>query len=321
MFWRRSRTRTGDDLLRVKPWEKWRAVPREVLKPKGMIGPEERRCYYWLAKHWLSGQGVIVDAGAFVGASTFCFAAGAAAANRRAFDGHPIVHAYDYFRVVDDDYVREAISRDFRPINDGESYLDVFADQTRAHAGLIRTYTGDFLQRQWSGLPIEILFIDIAKSSALGAHAVAQFFPSLIPGRSIVVHQDYYHCWHPNIQVGMEYLAAEFELLDERVQYQSRVWRLAKPIPAEKVARLGADDLSRDERMALLDRLIARSSPRSRPMNELVRVWQIFIDGDPARARAEIRRVIQSYRSVDPGDFWAPQAALMEREIDRHLAL
>jgi hypothetical protein len=319
MLFRRPKG-TDSERLKAKPWQRWRAAPAEVLVPKGMIGPEERRCYYWLARHWLSGQGVIVDAGAYVGASTFCFAAGAAAANRLAFDGQPIIHAYDYFRVVED-YVRDAITRDFRPINDGDSYLDVFVDQTQAHAALIRTYEGDFLQRQWSGLPIEILFIDIAKSAALGAHAVAQFFPSLIPGRSIVVHQDYYHCWHPHIQVGMEYLDAEFELLDERVHYQSRVWRLAKPIPAEKVARLGADDLSRDERLALLDRLIARSSPRSRPMNELVRVWQIFLDGDPQRARTEIRRVMQLYRSFDPRDFWAPQASLMEREIDRHLAL
>src|SRR5262245_52061951 len=101
-----------------------------------MIGPEERRCYYWLGQHWLSGRGCIVDAGAFLGAWTRCFAAGAAAGGLRSFGDDQLVHAYDYFMVVDD-YVGAAIARDFRPIKRGESYLDIFAAQTGAYADMI----------------------------------------------------------------------------------------------------------------------------------------------------------------------------------------
>src|SRR5689334_15827426 len=123
-------------LLKSKPWTEDDTMPDDVDKPVGMIGPEERRCYYWLGKNWLSGQGCIVDAGAFLGASTFCFAAGAAAGGRRDFHGNALVHAYDYFKVVDN-YVGEAISRDFRRVDMGDSYLDIFATQTGAYIDAI----------------------------------------------------------------------------------------------------------------------------------------------------------------------------------------
>src|SRR6202012_5380603 len=117
---------------------------------------------------------------------------------------------------------------------------------------MIASHAGNFLDQKWSGDPIEILFIDVAKTAALNAHAIGEFFPNLVPETSIVVHQDYFHCWHPHIHVSMEFLSDEFELLDEHVEFQSRVWRLVKPIPPEKIARLKADDLNLDERLALL---------------------------------------------------------------------
>jgi len=300
--------------LKSKPWEAGDAAPKEIYSPKGMVGPEERRCYYWLAKHWLSGQGCIVDAGAFVGASTLCFAAGAASGGRRDFNGEPLVHAYDYFEVVDE-YVGETISRDFRPIKPGESYLDIFAAQVGFYIDMIRAYPGDFLSHRWRGAPIEILFIDIAKTSELCAHAAGQFFPSLIPGRSMVVQQDYFHCWHPYIHIGMEFLDEEFDLVDEHVAHQSRVWRLARPIPPEKIARLAAYDLGREERMALLDRLIEKSSPFSRPMNEVVRLWQMCLDGDQDKAEAEFARMNEAYRFEGRCELWAQQALQVKAAI------
>ncbi len=303
--------------LKAKPWLEAAAdAPSEIHAPKGMIGPEERRCYYWLGKSWLSGRGCIVDAGAFLGASTLCFAAGAAAGGRRDFNGDPLVHAYDYFKVVDK-YVGEAISREFRPIAPGESYLDIFATQTGSYADMIRAYPGDFLERRWSGAPIEILFIDIAKTSELCAHAVAEFFPCLIPGRSVLVHQDYFHCWHPYIHVGMEFLDEEFELIDEHVPHQSRVWRLARPIPAEKVARLATYDLSKQERIALLDRLVEKSSDLSKPMNEVVRLWQRCLDHDFDAARADLSRLREEYGIDSRSDLWAKQALEVEAAMGR----
>ena len=115
--------------IRTKPWlAPGAGIPAVVDEPKGMIGPEERRAYYWLGRNRLSGAGCIVDAGAFVGASTFCFAAGAADGGRRDFRGGPLVHAYDYFKVVDE-YVGNAIARDFRPIAAGEEITFDYGDE------------------------------------------------------------------------------------------------------------------------------------------------------------------------------------------------
>lgn len=295
-------------VLKSKPWDEGvGAAPADIFEAKGMIGPEERRCYYWLARHWATGRGCIVDAGAFVGASTYCFAAGAAAAGRREFEDRPIVHAYDYFKVIDQ-YVGDAITQHFGAIGQGESYLQHFEKQTAPFSDMIRAYPGDFLSHQWNGLPIEILFVDIAKTAALNSHVIAEFFPSLIPGKSIIIHQDYYHCWHPYIHISMEYFDEEFELVDELVRYGSRVWRLAKPIPPEKIARMNAYDLTSAEKIELLDRVIAKSSEVMLPMMEVVRIWQFYDNKDLTAVWAGLDRMQADYGLEGRNEVWAQQA-------------
>lgn len=305
------------EVLLTRPWTETK-TPASLDIPKGMVGPRERACYYWLGKNWLSGQGTLIDAGAFLGASTLCFATGAADAGHKDFKGRPLIHAYDYFKVVDQ-YVGEAISRDFRPIKNGESYLDIFQAQTAAHANLIEPHPGNFLSHKWHGDPVEVLFIDIAKTADLNSHAIAEFFPHLIPGRSVLVHQDYFHCWHPYIHISMEFLADEFEMVDEHVPHQSRVWRLAKPIPAEKIARMAAYDLSREERLALLDRQIAKSSDFYRPMIEVVKLWQHCIDHDWDTAHKAMAAFRKNHDLENTQILWATQARDVENAIARKM--
>ncbi len=95
-----------------------------------------------------------------------------------------------------------------------------------------------------------------------------------------------------------------FELVDELVLFQSRVWRLVEPLPAEKIARLRDDDFSSEERIALLERLAARSSEKSRPMMEVVKVWQRCLDEDYAAARADIARLRRDYGVEGRHDLW-----------------
>ena len=38
----------NSDILKNKPWNsEVDNIPNRIYEPKGMIGPEERRCYYW----------------------------------------------------------------------------------------------------------------------------------------------------------------------------------------------------------------------------------------------------------------------------------
>ena len=110
----------------------------------------------------------------------------------------------------------------------------------------------------------------------------------------------------------MEFFDEEFELLDEHVKHQSCVWRLTKPLPAEKIARMRAYDLSKEERMALLDRLVAKSSDSFRPMVEVVRLWQRHIDRDLDEARMDLDRIRRTYDIDHRSELWARQA----REIE-----
>jgi hypothetical protein len=168
--------------------------------------------------------------------------------------------------------------------------------------------------------PIDLLCADIASSESLSAHAVSTFFPHLVPGRSVVLQKEFNHCWHPEIHVSMEYLADEFELVDELVEHQSRVWFLARPIPAEKLRRLAERDLGADERIGLLDRLVERSSPRCRPMMELVRVWQRVLDGDLDRAAGDLRSLHARFDQSRVPGLWVSQAAEVESRIARRRA-
>jgi hypothetical protein len=303
-----------------KPWNvRAEEVPSEIFTPYGMIGAEERRCYYWLARHGLSGAGCVVDAGCFLGASTFCFAAGATAGGHKSFRGGPIIHAFDHFKAYDD-YVAAAIRSHIRPIEKGEPYLDIFKTATVKYRPLIEVHPGNIFEQRWNGDPIELLFIDIAKRARLNAHVAGEFFPHLVPGRSIVIHQDYFHCWHPYIHVGMEYVADSFELIDEFVPFQSRVWRLVRPLPAEKIARLHDDDFSAEERIALLERLVARSSEKCKPMIEVVKVWQRCLDEDHAAAKADIARIRRDYGAEGRHDLWVMQILEIEQRCKDQFA-
>lgn len=300
--------------LVAQPWKVETAIPPEVLAAKGSLGPEERRLCYWLGRNWLSGRGCVVDVGAYLGSASLSFAAGAADAGLGGQQGRPLIHAFDQFR-VQDRYVAEAISRDVRPIKYGESFLDIFRKQVADHAGLIETHEGNLLQQRWSGEPIEVLFVDSVTSRDINSHVVRQFFPSLIPGRAVVVYKAYYHCWHPYIQVGMAYFGDAFELIDGFVPYQGRVWRLARPLSGEKIARMAAYSIDKEERLALLAELIANAEEPSRAMLELTRIWQLALDDDKPRARAELQRVRDSYRYQNRDELWARQAQDIERQI------
>jgi len=299
-----------------KPWNaRADEIPPEIYTPYGMVGPEERRCFYWLARYGLTGQGCVVDAGCFLGASTLCFASGAAAAGHRRFQGGPIIHAYDYFTAYDA-YIAEAIRKNVAPIQKGQPYLGLFKSHTEKYAAMIEVHAGNIFDARWSGAPVELLFIDVAKRTRINSHLSREFLPCLVPGNSLLIHQDYFHCWHPYIHVAMEYVSDAFEVVDEHVRHQSRVWRLTAPIPQEKIARLEAYDFSKEERLALLDRLVANSSAHSRPVMETVRLWQRCLDGDYDIAAREIAEFKEAY-GVDERSFqlWARQV----REVEARL--
>jgi hypothetical protein len=91
-----------------------------------------------------------------------------------------------------------------------------------------------------------------------------ELFPHLIAGRSIVVQQDYlYDTWTGWLHVTMEYYADHFEYVCDTGQ-NSVVFRYTSTIPAEKLEPDTVAGLSREEKVALMDRAAARFPPAQR---------------------------------------------------------
>jgi hypothetical protein len=289
-----------------KPWNSdVDKIPSEIFQPKGMLGDEERRMLYFTAAHNFSGKGRIVDAGSFLGASTFALASGVASLGRN-YTRSPIA-AFDYFK-ANDDYVRDYIAKNFRPIDPNGDYFDLFEAQVATYRALIETYPGDLLSHKWTREPIEILFVDVAKTAALNAHVFLEFFPKLIPGHSIIVQQDYFHCWHPYMQICMEYLANYLELLDPRVIHQSRVWRLNRQVPSEELARCKPRAIGLAEGCYLLDRLLEKSRPQDKAMIMVIKLTYLFYEGQLDQIRKIIPQTEEECdRNPAPHEIWKIQ--------------
>jgi hypothetical protein len=118
----------------------------------------------------------------------------------------------------------------------------------------------------WNGKPIEILFIDLAKHWDVCDWVTWQFFPHLIPGRSLVVQQDYlYHHWVAWLHVTMEYYADYFEYVCD-TEVNSVVFLNTKRIPPNVLRRDTVARLTTEEKTELMDRAADRFGGRKREL-------------------------------------------------------
>jgi hypothetical protein len=85
-----------------------------------------------------------------------------------------------------------------------QALLAPWGDKVRIHAGMIE-------DQSWDEAPIEILIVDAGKNTMLCDSIAKTFFRSLIPGKSLVVHQDYMHHKQPWLAVQMELMSEYFE--------------------------------------------------------------------------------------------------------------
>ena len=299
-------------ILEGKPWLADRTIPAEIQFPKGMLGHEERVMLYYLARTVYQGQGTIIDAGAFAGSSAFCFASGL---SQSPFRASPFarVHSYDVFEAIDQ-YVADAITANFKPLRLGGRYLDVFEFQTGKYKELITVHPGDFMGYGPPPGPIEILFIDVAKTLDLNRHLVSEFFPRLTPGLSLVIQQDYYHAWHPYMQVTMEILSDYLEVVDSLIANQSRLYRYVAPIPDRLIRELSEYAYSGDFLTETLDRAIAKNTGISRSMLEVTRVWQLMLLKRERQAFEAIA-AMKNRSDFDKNELWGRQLLQIEEVL------
>ena len=164
----------------------------------GMTTVSERAFLQWYCQELYRGKGLIVELGPFLGATT-CPLCRGLAKNNAIQDKNRKIWVYDKFQcdefmanVLGSLYQQGKIKNQYHP---GDSFKPEFDRQTESYSSLIVLTDGDLSTVKYSEGPIELLFVDAMKDLPTANRIVNQFYPSLIPGVSLVIHQDFIHYW------------------------------------------------------------------------------------------------------------------------------
>jgi hypothetical protein len=220
-----------------------------------MLAPDELRLLNYLADEYYSGEGCIVDAGCFLGGSTLALADGLRRnLRRRGQADEEVIHSYDRFE-IEEWNIEPYFSAADQP---GESFRPLFDRNIAPYENLVRVHAGDVRSRPWQGGPIEILFIDIAKHWTVCDWVTWQFFPHLIPGKSVVIQQDYlYHHWVAWLHITMEFYSDYFEYAGD-TGVNSVMFLNTKRIPEGVLREKTVESLTTAEKIELMDRAAGR---------------------------------------------------------------
>ncbi len=251
------------------------------LHAPGMLLPVERKFLWYVARNYWRGEGALIDAGAFCGASSICFAEGIQG-NPSVYPRHKPIVSYDNF-IASEPYIYRSIYEMFGScVPQGGSFMDIYISQIKPFESLIEVCPGDFHQQYWRGDDIEILFLDLCKTESLCLRSIALFFKHLIPGHSLIVHQDYRGVWHPYIQWTMQFFSKYFEVIVDDCG-PTVVFRCTEKIPADSIDFILSGALTVADKIALLESHSAdaflRGDLRTVSLCEVLRLRQLVLSG------------------------------------------
>lgn len=201
-----------------------------------MLTPEEGQLYHWLGRR-AQGAGATVDLGAYAGGSAARLLSGLA------LSGQPFhLHSYDRFRSSRAFWAR-FLPEEPLPEADDADLLPVVRRNLTPWASQVTLHVGDIGEMRWTGGPVEILSVDAAKGSAMADHIAAEFFPALVPGRSILIQQDYLMAVQPWLCAQMVGLREQFLPLGH-VPKVGMVFLCVAPLTAAALAAARVDGLT-----------------------------------------------------------------------------
>jgi predicted O-methyltransferase YrrM len=237
-------------------------IPKSALSVPSMMSVAERRFLYGLASKYYRGEGVIVDAGIFLGASTRAFGEGLR-------DNHDVKTTRWPRPIISFErgivtptmpafFKRNSLDIDLKP---GDSFAEVVRSNVEPVVDIVDLRVGDIQQTGKVDQPIEILFLDVLKLPEINKFCVENYYPRLIPGRSIVLQQDYFYDLLPYIKTYQEYFAEYFAYVGEIGS--TAVFLCHKEIP-ESVAKQIDDSLDAAEQIRLAGIALQRSNDPAR---------------------------------------------------------
>jgi hypothetical protein len=200
-------------------------TPPDVDIP-GMITPEERRYYYWLTSEQIKNEGAVVEVGTWLGCSSAHLAAGR--------KGRAAIYCYDHF-IWSETYNPKSEHK----LHKGDDFSHLFkANMEKVGANVIPRKS-TMRNLTWDGGKIELLVLDAPKQAVDLAKLLEVFGPSLMPGKSYVVLQDYQYFPAYQIAVVMDAIRESATLVhvvtsNARKQPNTVAFRIDKPInPAD----------------------------------------------------------------------------------------
>ena len=230
--------------------DSWKQSDFGPVSVPTMITREEQKYLHWLTRwHW-RGDGVVLEVGPWLGGSTICLAAGIAASEHREKISKPL-YVVDNFR-----WRPFMASRASLPILPDQSFEPFFRRYTARFEELIvvqqaslpdddlpqdrdasqvRDVAPPIASRfRWkSEKPIEILFVDGAKSWDGLLHLLKEVSSDLIERKTLLVFQDYKYWgayWVPMI---LETLSNQLEIAHNVEDGGTVAFRLSSKLTAE----------------------------------------------------------------------------------------
>ncbi len=211
-----------------------------------MLSRSEIDYLHWLASTRYTGSGRIVEMGCFFGGSTMPLARGLEA--NVAAVTKPNILTYDSFIMDSDTAPRFPVN-----LGSGDSFRPVFEAYVRDHLaritirqGWLPTSLGRGGERELypEQEPVEILFVDVAKLWPVHDTILRTFGARLIPGRSILVQQDFKH--HGCYWLGLHMLQLRdcFEPLHDVTGGASVAFGYKGGIEVELQALLAREDIA-----------------------------------------------------------------------------
>jgi hypothetical protein len=167
------------------------------------------------------------------------------------------VHSFDMFRAGPGQWFDGLRKYGLQP---NDSFEDRYRENVKPYLDRITIHSGDLLAHRWNGEPVEVLFLDICKTPALHDYCAATWFPRLIPGRSILIQQDYGWRYFEWGNVMMEHYKRYFQILDD-VPTTTRAYLCIKPITECPTYGSIPD---RDKLLMMDDALKSVASPKMR---------------------------------------------------------
>lgn len=240
-----------------------------------MLADEEKRYLFWLGASVWSGEGAVVEIGPWLGGSTVCLAAGMRASGH---DARAKLHAVDNFMWREFMAARAPL-----PIRPGDSFEPFFLKNVAAFSDMVvsqaralpdEVVEGDreatakrFAEERavpvFDGIPgrdpIEILFIDGAKSWRGMRHLLLTLRDRLIENKTLLVCQDYKYWGTYWVPMMMARLARHVEPVHNVLGGTTVAFRLTSAIPREELEQLEdhVDRISEDEGRALISCSVA----------------------------------------------------------------